>query len=172
MKTTQAWGWLTAGVLALGLNGFYQDGGAQWLHHAVDGVRYRTAAILALASGRADQFLVEAHNAAAQTETARCPFSAALARIQAKTRCRSNAARVQAMAVEQQAEFARMAAERARMEVEQLRVADVVMKATDFSQFRMPAISPRIHAFVPSPAMRCPNIKVPVRIDLPSAGPV
>jgi hypothetical protein len=35
MKTTQAWGWLAAGVLALGLNGIYHDGGAAWAHRAV-----------------------------------------------------------------------------------------------------------------------------------------
>src|SRR3979409_839004 len=30
MKTTQAWGWLTAGVLALGFNGFYHDVGSEF----------------------------------------------------------------------------------------------------------------------------------------------
>ena len=29
---TQAWYWLAAGVLALGLNGYYQDGGLQQVH--------------------------------------------------------------------------------------------------------------------------------------------
>ena len=29
---TQAWYWLVAGVLALGLNGYYQDGGLQQVH--------------------------------------------------------------------------------------------------------------------------------------------
>ncbi len=36
MKTTQGWGWLAAGVLALGLNGIYQDGGAAWAHRIVE----------------------------------------------------------------------------------------------------------------------------------------
>ena len=36
MKNTYAWGWLAAGVLALGLNGIYQDGGAAWAHRALD----------------------------------------------------------------------------------------------------------------------------------------
>ena len=30
--TNQAWYWLAAGVLALGLNGYYQDGGLQQVH--------------------------------------------------------------------------------------------------------------------------------------------
>jgi len=43
MKTTQGWGWLAAGVLALGLNGFYQDGGAAWAHRIMDHVTARVA---------------------------------------------------------------------------------------------------------------------------------
>src|SRR6267154_536780 len=60
MKSTQteAWGWLAAGVLALGLNGIYQDGGAEWVRRDVDGIIARIAdrseAVLALAAGRAD----------------------------------------------------------------------------------------------------------------------
>ena len=38
MKNTQAWGWLAAGVLALGLNGMYQDGGAAWAQRVVNQV--------------------------------------------------------------------------------------------------------------------------------------
>ncbi len=38
MKTTQGWGWLTAGVLALGLNGIYHDGGAAWAHRIATGL--------------------------------------------------------------------------------------------------------------------------------------
>jgi hypothetical protein len=41
MKNAQAWGWLAAGVLALGLNGIYQDGGAAWAHRAVTQVMAR-----------------------------------------------------------------------------------------------------------------------------------
>src|SRR5271170_250460 len=43
MKTTQGWGWLTAGVLALGLNGFYHDGGVAWAHRIMDHVTARVA---------------------------------------------------------------------------------------------------------------------------------
>jgi hypothetical protein len=32
----QAWYWLAAGVLALGLNGYYQDGGLQGVHRLAD----------------------------------------------------------------------------------------------------------------------------------------
>jgi hypothetical protein len=57
---TQAWGWLGAAVLAAGLNASYHDGGLEWAHNAVDQIQHRSAAVLALASGRADQFLAEA----------------------------------------------------------------------------------------------------------------
>lgn len=33
---SQAWYWLAAGVLALGLNGYYQDGGLQQVHRLAD----------------------------------------------------------------------------------------------------------------------------------------
>src|SRR3982074_3815955 len=60
MRTRQAWGWLTAGVLALGLNGFYHGAGADGTQRIVDRVVYGSAAVVALASGRADQFLQQA----------------------------------------------------------------------------------------------------------------
>ncbi|MGD0760452.1 MAG: hypothetical protein ABR921_16250 [Candidatus Sulfotelmatobacter sp.] len=39
---TQAWAWLTAGVVALGLNGFYHDGGAAWAHRIAERVSDRS----------------------------------------------------------------------------------------------------------------------------------
>ena len=60
MKTTQAWVWLTAGVLALGLNGIYQDGGAQWAHRSWRKPCYRAAAVLEPVSGQVDQILAKA----------------------------------------------------------------------------------------------------------------
>jgi hypothetical protein len=59
MKTTRAWGWLATGVLALVVNGWYHDGGAQWAHVVIRQVTHRTAALLDSASSRADQFLEE-----------------------------------------------------------------------------------------------------------------
>jgi hypothetical protein len=36
MTSDKAWYWLAAGVLALGLNGAYQDGEFQWVHRLAD----------------------------------------------------------------------------------------------------------------------------------------
>ncbi len=59
-QMTQAWAWLTAGVLAAGLNASYHDGGLEWAHQVADRVEHGSAAVLALASGRADQVLSQA----------------------------------------------------------------------------------------------------------------
>ena len=57
---TQAWGWLTAAVLAAGLNASYHDGGMQWAHRIADRVEHNSNAVLALATGHADEFVTEA----------------------------------------------------------------------------------------------------------------
>ena len=87
---TQAWGWLAAAVLAAGLNSSYHNGGLQWAHEIVDRVQHNSSAVLALATGRADQFMTEARilnadrtvESAMNTEESRCPFSAMTADLQ------------------------------------------------------------------------------------------
>jgi hypothetical protein len=71
MKT--AYGWLLAGVAALGLNGFYQDGGAQRVHQFIGRIGHRTEAVIALATGNADRFLAEASIIAAHETKTDCP---------------------------------------------------------------------------------------------------
>lgn len=61
MKTTAAWKWLAAGVLALGLNCWYHAGGAQWAHVAIGNIATRTEAVLDVAKSRAHRLLGEAH---------------------------------------------------------------------------------------------------------------
>ncbi len=75
MKSAQAWGWLTAGVLALGLNGFYQDGGMQWAHEALGQFVHRSAAVVALATGSADRFVAEASQISANGRRYACARS-------------------------------------------------------------------------------------------------
>src|SRR5579862_1368566 len=89
MKTTQAWGWLIAGVLAAGLNASYHNGGLQWAHQVANRVQYGSAAVLALASGRADQFLTEerlltVQDRPTQEHPASCRFATSMARVQNK----------------------------------------------------------------------------------------
>src|SRR5215475_10441809 len=80
---TQAWGWLAAAVLAAALNSSYHNGGLQWAHEIAERVEHNTGAVLALATGRADQFLAEARmlnadrtiESAMDTEAPQCPFA-------------------------------------------------------------------------------------------------
>jgi hypothetical protein len=80
----QASGWLIAGVMALGLNGFYHDGGFAWAHRAIAEFEHNTTAVLALASGRADEFLAEVKPVVVHQESASCPIATAFARVQTK----------------------------------------------------------------------------------------
>jgi len=125
MKSTQAWGWLTAGVLALGLNGFYHDGGAQCIHRTVDhlvgGIAARSEAVMALATGRADWFAAKTEQLTARNETASCRLATAMARWQTRTartgaRREGGMAQFEAMSAREEAAFARLEAERARIE--------------------------------------------------------
>ncbi len=127
MKSTQGWVWLTAGVLALGLNGFYHDGGAGWAHRGVDRVAGQVAnraeAVLALASGRADWFAAKTNMVVAKNETSSCRLATAMARYQLHlARAQSGMARFQAMTSRRETGIARMEATRARIEAAITRV--------------------------------------------------
>jgi hypothetical protein len=149
MKTTQAWGWLTAGVLALGLNGFYQDGGAVWAHRTVDQVVGRIAdrseAVLALASGRADWFLAKANLVTSRDEAASCRLATAVARMQTRmARAQSGMAGFEAMSARQEADFARLEANRARLEAQAARFSSAA-----FDPARIRVICPRVRVEIP-----------------------
>lgn len=159
MKTTQAWGWLTAGVLALGLNGFYHDGGSELAHRIVGRVVYSSAAVVALASGRADQFLEQAKMVVARDETQSCRLGTALARIQARVartdtglaRLEANRARIEALAA--RSEFA------------------TFVEPMNFHAPRVSVICPRVRVNVPRMPMI--RMKAPVvHVGTVSTGPV
>src|SRR5258708_1138314 len=117
MKTTQAWGWVRGGVVDVGLNGLYHDGGAEWAHRLADRVVYSSGAVVALASGQADQFLEQAKMVVVRDETPSCPLSTALARIQARVaRTDTRVAHFDAMSAREEAQLAQVEANRARIE--------------------------------------------------------
>jgi hypothetical protein len=151
MRTRQAWGWLTAGVLALGLNGFYHDAGAEWAHRIVDRVVYGSAAVVALASGRADQFLQQAKMVVARDETQSCRLGTAMARLQARVaRTDTGLARFEAMSAREEAQLARVEANRARIEA--------LAARSEFGTFVQP-----INFHAPNVSVICP----PVRVNVP-----
>jgi hypothetical protein len=173
---TQAWGWLAAAVLAAGLNSSYHEGGMQWAHDVVDRVGHNTGAVLALATGRADQFLAEARMLNVDREAPQCPLASAMAEVQ-NSFDQSNPAidRFEAMSAREQARLARFEANRARMEAQiQARLARVRFADTNFSPVvvRVPKIAcPRVRVTIP----RMPRIQVPapvVHVEYSGPGPV
>jgi len=189
MKTTQAWGWLIAGVLAAGLNASYHNGGLEWAHQVANRVQYGSAAVLALASGRTDQFLTEARLLAVQNKSAldlidqseqdqsdqdqslqvqaaqeqptSCRFATTMARVQSRIdRSQATFDLMQAMSDRQQA---RWEANRARMEARIAgQMAHLRITTADFAPVALRAM--------PSPV--CPRVRVSVprmpRIEIPA----
>jgi len=175
MKTNQAWGWLAAGVLAAGLNARYHDGGLQWAHQIADRVEHNSTAVLALASGRADQFLAEARSLTARDETASCPLTTV-------TRVQSMIAQsptvFEVMTAREEGQLARLEANRARMEAQiaartaHIRIAPAAFAPITVKAVSAPVVCPRVRVNIPRP----PMIKMPVmpviHIGSGSAGPV
>jgi hypothetical protein len=130
MKTMQKWGWLTAGVLAAGLNASYHDGGMEWAHRIADRAEEASNVVRDLAAGRADLFLTEARLLLAGDGDSSSRLATVLAHVQTKLDrteiqvARTQVVRVQAMSDCQQAALDRAEAERDRMEAQRRRMAD------------------------------------------------
>ena len=175
---TQAWGWLTAAVLAAGLNASYHDGGLEWAHRIADQVEHSSAAVLALADGRADQFLTEARILTARNETASCRWTTAVAQVQTRIARAENGfahaengladaengfADVEAMSGEQEAQLARLEANRARIEAQvaahaaRIHVAATALNPEMMKALEVPVICPRVRVHIP----RVPMIRIP-----------
>jgi hypothetical protein len=155
----EAWGWLAAGVLALGLNGIYHDGGAVWMHRNVDRViaqiSNQSAAVLVLAAGRADWLMVKAHLAAARNETASCRMATAMARAQSKmARMHNGMADFEAMSAREEAGLARLEADRARIEGQMARVS-----YSAFDPVKVRVFCPRVRVEIPQ--VRIPSVNIP-----------
>jgi len=153
----QAWYWLAAGVLALGLNGYYQDGGFQGLH------RLATGTSLAVNQARAQigQIATLAEMTIADHAQVRCerPAPAVVAKavaIPGGTQVRlaqlqerlqtMQAARVQARMARLQEVIARREMQRAQVEIQNGRIAVL----SDQGQVRvtLPPL-PRVQVSVP-----------------------
>jgi hypothetical protein len=173
---TQAWGWLAAGVLALGLNGIYQDGGAAWLHRNVDCVLARIAdrsgPVVALALGRADWFVAKANLAVSRNETASCRMSTALARMQTEmARAHGGFAGLEAMSAREEVAMARVEGDRARIEAQTARVRFL---PAAFDAGKIPVICPRVRIEIPRvniPQMPLVRISAPVE-QVEGLGPI
>lgn len=154
----QAWYWLAAGVLALGLNGYYQDGGFQGLHRLATG----TSLAVNEARGQISQIATLAEVAMADHAQVRCERSApAVVAVKAVaipggTKARFaqlqerfqtvQAARVQARIARLQEVIARREMQRAQVEIQNGRIAVL----SDQGQVRvtLPPL-PRVQVSVP-----------------------
>jgi hypothetical protein len=188
---TQAWAWLTAGVVALGLNGFYHDGGAAWAHRIAERVSDRSDSVVQRVSDHADRFVAEVRMAAGREEAAYCPFSTARAQFQgkmARTQHRfvpdqtrfaqtkivrfegmTNQEAVQAERLEANEEGTEARAEaqaeaRADAQVIRMRIAPV---AIDRAAFERVVIDPiRIRVACPRVRVNVPAVRIPV-VNIP-----
>ena len=172
----QGWYWLAAGVLALGLNGVYHDGGAEWAQRVVN----RSAAVVALASGHAERFL-----ASAPEQTLLCRVVTEMARFQAKmARTQTGFAPFDAMTARQEAALARLEGNRARFEAGRARMEAQVARL-DFAsaslspefgaafgpkRIQLPVMCPRLRVNIPRTFVRVPAPTV--RVETLSAGPI
>jgi hypothetical protein len=175
----QALGWLTAGVLAAGLNSSYHNGGLEWAHRVADQLSHKTNTVLALATGNADRFYTEARVARVGEENSSpCRLSLALADMQNVVPF-SNEALAQIdrasdrMSGLEQSQLARIAARRARMEAQLARVEIPAVHMQPVAvRVRDLRICPRVRVNIP----RIPAVRVPVmpqiHLEIPSAGPV
>ena len=126
----KAWYWLAAGVLALGLNGYYQDGGLQGLHPLAES----SASVMAESRAQFNQAATLAEVALA--EKARCQRQApseVVAAPQARARLAQlqerlgemQAARVQAQLSRLQQVMAQRELQRAQVELQNRRISVV-----------------------------------------------
>jgi hypothetical protein len=173
MAMKQGWYWLAAGVMALGLNGVYHDGGAEWAHRLVN----RSAVVVALASGHAERFL-----ASAREQTVLCRVAT---RFQTKmARTQTGFAHFDAMTAQQAAGLARLEANRAQFEAGRARMEAQVARL-DFAsaalspefgaafgpqRIKLPVNCPRLRVNIPRTFVRVPAPTV--RVETLSAGPI
>jgi hypothetical protein len=164
-KSAQGWYWLAAGVLALGLNGVYHDGGANCAREAVNRFLNRSEMYAELIPGRAQQVSQEMIGklrlARAGNHASSCRLATATARqtrlanvVLARTQAKFD--RMQAMADQRTAALDRVEAQVARLDFE-----PAMVEATSVR-----GICPRARVAVPSiqvnvPAIRVPEITVP-----------
>jgi hypothetical protein len=176
---TQAWAWLTAGVVALGLNGFYHDGGAEWAHRVADRISDQSAVVAERVSGRAQQFLDSARMVTARSETGSCRLSEALAWAQNEMARTQNRfahfqAQFQAMSDRQGTQVVELEANQAQLEAQVEQRVEAQLARVSFVSARMdPAqvrvVCPRVRVNVPVvriPRVSIPEISIP-RVSIP-----
>ena len=178
-KTTIAWGWLAVGVLTLGVNGFLHDEGSGLAWQVADRVVSKSTAVLALASGRADEFLSQARCLTGRDEVTTCRVQAALALFESRFAGNDlRVARIDVMSAREQAQWARLEAGRARMEARleaergrlEAQTVRLQFATVGFDPAKIRVICPRVRVNIPQAMVRIPAPVIHVRTL--GAGPV
>ena len=161
-KSTNAWGWLAAGVLALGVNGFLHDEGANLFRRAADGMVAQSEAVMALATGQADQFLAQAQVVAARNRAQRCPLDAAVARMRSRVAERAQFAQFESMRAQQESQMVWLDVQKNQMEAQ---MAQFQFDTADLNVPEVHVICPRMRVSIPQPKLRIPAPVVHVRTE-------
>ena len=128
MRSEKAWYWLTAGVLALGLNGAYQDGQLGWAHSLFD----RTAGVVAQASDRAMHFVTIAEIMLGRIPGTSDRAEVALQRVQNKIVCERVAKAQRQIAMAQVRKQLAEAKLEAKMDMVRMKMDQVRMRTSQF----------------------------------------
>jgi hypothetical protein len=127
MRSEKAWYWLTAGVLALGLNGAYQDGQLKWVHCLTS----RTAALVDRVSERGLHLMSMAEVMLGSSPETMGRTEAAIQRIQTKAVCDRMARAQRQIAMAQVREQLAEARMQSKMDLAQMKMDRVRVMAID-----------------------------------------
>lgn len=167
MRSEKAWVWLAAGVMALGLNGAYQDGQFAWVHRLAD----RSAAMVQELRDQGCRFV-------ALAELMLGRDSATIARAQDQlARVQDRLSRGQMDRMQRQLEAAQLRIDRAAQRMVMIQQDEPCSHSRRF-MVQMPEVdlhAVNVRAFVPNmnlPSVRIPEINIPQvtipQIDVPS----
>lgn len=168
MRSNQAWYWLAAGVLALGLNGAYQDGQFAFVHRLTD----RASEMIARTSERGQQFVAMAELMFGRGTADVDRAQAAIERVQSKVVCERMAKAQRQIAMARVREQIAQAHLQQKMALAQMKMDKVRMITIDqANRFRdCPGLG---HVVVNMPNIpkveisNLPGIEMPGLSDLP-----
>jgi hypothetical protein len=159
MATEKAWYWLAAGVLALGLNGAYQDGEFPWVHNLAD----RSCALLERVTEQKDRFVAMTEIMFGREPSSLARAQERLARLQERLST-TQVDRIQRRLEVAQCKIARAQAKVVVLEHSQLcsGTSHFVVHVPSVNMPAMPAVNVReFMSAVTVPSVQIPEINIP-----------
>jgi len=164
--------------MAAGLNASYHNGDLQCVHRVAEKAKHTTLGVLALATGRADQFLMQAEILAAHEQA---DSRLAMAPLQ------NESAIIEASAARLEVLNARKDLQRARIEAQQARIQGRLAAQTARFQIAQAKLNrvfnPLPADFNPMKTVSCPRVRInipqlsgaqipAIHVDAPGIGPI